>query len=137
MNEVRAIEILRSLVQGIDPSSGEELPPGTVLQQADVLRALLVGADALGQQVARASRRAQLPKNIGRTWSPEEQSNLITAFQAGEPVADLAAKHGRTLRAIEARLEVLGLISTTQRTTSDRFGPKQPSSKPRRKRVQK
>lgn len=126
MQEVRARQILQSLVQGLDPFNGHELPAGTVLQQADVLRALLAGVAALEQGVARASRRSQLPKNIGRAWGAEEQSQLIDAFQAGDSLADIATKHGRTLRAIEARLEKLGLISADQRTTQDRFGPRDP-----------
>lgn len=126
MQEQRARQILRSLVQGVDPFSGQELAAGTVLQHADVLRALLAGVVALEQGAARASRRAQLPKNIGRAWSAEEQSALIDAFQGGEILADVAIRHGRTLRAIEARLEKLGLITSDERTTRDRFGPRDP-----------
>jgi hypothetical protein len=126
MQEQRAREILHSLVQGIDPFNGEELPAGTVLQQAAVLRALLAGVAALEESSERASRRAQLPRNIGRTWNEEEQARLITEFQSGEPLPDIAIRHGRTLRAIEARLEKLGLITPTQRTTRDRFGPRNP-----------
>jgi transposase-like protein len=62
-----------------------------------------------------------LPRNIGRTWSADEQGDLVDAFQNGESVADIAAKHGRTVRAIEARLEKLGLLSAAERTTADRF----------------
>jgi DNA-binding NarL/FixJ family response regulator len=127
MKEQRARQILQSLVQGVDPLSGEELPAGTILQQADVLRALLAGAAALEEQAARASRRSQLPSNIGRTWSPEEQGRLLDAFQAGEALENIASRHGRTVRAIEARLEKLGLITADQRTTRDRFGPRDPS----------
>jgi hypothetical protein len=126
MQEIRARQILQSLVQGVDPFSGEELPESTVLQQAEVLRALLAGVAALEQGAARASRRATLPRNIGRSWSAEEQSALIDAFQSGEALAEIAARHGRTLRAIEARLEKLGLISAEERTTRDRFGPRDP-----------
>ena len=122
MQEQRARQILQSLVQGVDPFNGADLPAGTVLQQADVLRALLAGVAALEQLAARATRRAQLPQNIGRAWSEDEQSSLIDAFQAGEPLGEVATRHGRTLRAIEARLEKLGLISAGQRTTRDRFG---------------
>jgi len=99
-----------------------------VLQQADVLRALLAGVAALEQGVARASRRATLPRNIGRAWSADEQGALIDAFQSGEGLADIATRHGRTLRAIEARLEKLGLLSPEERTTRDRFGPRDPPS---------
>jgi hypothetical protein len=126
MHERRARQILQALIQGVDPFDGNELPSGTVLQQADVLRALLAGVAALEQDAARASRRAQLPKNIGRAWSEEENSRLVASFKAGENLGDIAARHGRTLRAIEARLEKLGLISAEERTTADRFGPNAP-----------
>lgn len=123
MQERRARQILQALIQGVDPFDGSELASGTVLQQADVLRALLAGVAALEQDAARASRRAQLPRNIGRSWSAEENSKLVASFHAGEELAEIADKHGRTLRAIEARLEKLGLISSEERTTTDRFGP--------------
>ena len=41
MQERRARQILQALIQGVDPFDGSELASGTVLQQADVLRALL------------------------------------------------------------------------------------------------
>ena len=121
MNEQRARHILQALVQGIDPMTGEELPPGTLLQHADVLRALLAGLTALEQNAARAQRRAQLPGNVGRAWTVEEEATLVAAFKAGEPPADIATRHGRTVRAIEARLERLGLLTPEQRTTNTSF----------------
>ena len=128
MQERRARQILQALIQGVDPFSGDELPEGTVLQQAEVLRALLAGVAALEQDAARASRRAALPQNIGWAWSAKEQAELLDAFQSGMSVEDIAARHGRTLRAIEARLEKLGLMSSEQRTTTDRFALNPPSS---------
>jgi hypothetical protein len=123
MQERRARQILQALIQGVDPFDGSELSSGTVLQQADVLRALLAGVAALEQDAVRASRRAALPRNIGRSWTEEENKRLVAAFQAGEKLGDVAVRHGRTLRAIEARLEKLGLLSGDDRTTRDRFGP--------------
>ncbi|HEY8510055.1 MAG TPA: hypothetical protein VIL32_16970 [Steroidobacteraceae bacterium] len=110
MRDDRARQILQSLIQGIDPFDGSELPTGTVLQQADVIRALLAGVGALEESAARAARRAQLPDNVGRTWTSEEQEALVSEFQSGMTPAEIAEKHGRTTRAIEARLEKLGLI---------------------------
>ena len=121
MKEQRARHILQALVQGIDPLTGEELAPGTVLQQADVLRALLAGVAALEQTAARAQRRAQLPGNVGRSWSADEESSLVTAFKAGDALAEIATRHGRTLRAIEARLERLGLLKPEERSTNNSF----------------
>jgi hypothetical protein len=94
-----------------------------VLQQADVLRAMLAGVAAMEQDAVRASRRAQLPRNIGRSWTDDENTKLVTAFKAGESLGEIATAHGRTLRAIEARLEKLGLLAAEERTTADRFGP--------------
>ncbi len=121
MMQTRARQILQSLIQGIDPVTGEELPRDTVLQHADVLRALLAGLSALEQTAARAQRRAQLPDNVGRAWTTEEESRLVAAFKSGESPTVIARKHGRTLRAIEARLEKLGLITPEERTTRGGF----------------
>lgn len=121
MREQKARQILQALIQGVNPFDGEELPQGSILQQADVLRALLAGVTALEEGEARAERRAQMPENMGRPWSAEEQEQLMTAFDAGEPLPEIAVRHRRTLRAIEARLEKFGVISADQRATRDRF----------------
>src|SRR6185312_6438821 len=121
MNQTRARQILQSLIQGIDPVTCEELPRETVLQHSDVLRALLAGLTALEQTAARAQRRAQLPDNVGRAWTTDEESRLVAAFKSGDSPIAIAHQHGRTLRAIEARLEKLGLMTAGQRTTRGGF----------------
>ena len=121
MMQARARQILQSLIQGVDPVSGEELPHETVLQHAQVLRALLAGLSALEQMSARAQRRAQLPDNVGQTWTSEEEGKLVAEFKRGDSPVTIARQHGRTLRAIEARLEKLGLITAQERTTRGGF----------------
>jgi hypothetical protein len=121
MQQTRAREILQSLIQGIDPLTSEELPRETVLQHAEVLRALLAGLSALEQTAAREQRRAQLPDNVGQAWTTDEEHKLVGAFKSGESPVAIAGQHGRTLRAIEARLEKLGLITAEERTTRGGF----------------
>ncbi len=116
-----AIDILNALIQGLDPHTGEPLPAESVLQRVQVLRALLAAVAALEQTAARAQRRAQLPDNVGHPWSELEETQLANGFRAGESPVDLAAKHRRTLRAIEARLERLGLLRPEQRLTRGGF----------------
>lgn len=121
MTHTRARQILHSLIQGIDPTTSEQLPHETVLQHADVLRALLAGLTALEQAAARTQRRAQLPGNVGQAWTTEEKSKLVGAFKSGDSPITIARQHGRTLRAIEARLEKLGPITADQRMTRGGF----------------
>ena len=121
MQQHKARQILQSLVQGIDPFNGEELAAGTVLQRAEVLRAMLAGAAALEESALRSARRAQLPANVGRPWSQEEDERLTRAAKGKEDLQVIAKRHGRTLRAIEARLEKLGLIAPAERLTRNGF----------------
>ena len=120
-NYQRSKQVLQALVQGIDPDKGTELPADTVLNRVDVVRALLAAIAALEAMTARAQRRAQLPQSVGKTWSEAEEQQLKEEFTADEPVQLIASKHGRTVRAIEARLERLGLLRPDQRTTSSLF----------------
>lgn len=114
-------KVLKALIAGLDPESAEPLPNESVLHQAEVIRALLAGLDALDQTAARALRRAQLPDNVGSAWTTEEESKLVASFKSGDSPEVIAQKHGRTLRAIEARLQKLGLITEAERTTRGGF----------------
>lgn len=116
----RSRQILQSIFQGVDPLTGAELPPIPLLQSPEVLRALLAGAEALAERAHRAERRASQPANMGKPWTQEEQDRLVAAFEKSTPLAELAVAHGRSLRAIESRLEVLGLLAPEERTTSNR-----------------
>ncbi len=131
MRDQRARQILNGLVSGVDPFTEQELAAGTVLQHPDVMRAMLAGCSALDERTARAGRRALQPRNIGKAWTPEEQERLTQAFKSGENLEQVAARHGRTVRGIESRLEILGLITSSQRTTENRFGAGQNEKVPR------
>ncbi len=113
--------VLKTLIEGREPGSGEPLPSDCVIHRANVLRALLAGLSAIEQAAAREHRRAQLPDNVGQTWTTEEESRLVARFKSGDSAMAIARQHGRTLRAIEARLERLGLITAEQRTTRGGF----------------
>jgi hypothetical protein len=120
-NYQRSRQVLQALVQGVDPETSAELPMDTVLNRVDVVRALLAAIEALDAVSARALRRAQLPGSVGKTWSDEEERQLKVEFAGGEPVPVIATKHGRTVRAIEARLERLGLLRADLRTKNNSF----------------
>lgn len=121
-NTTKAQEVLQALIQGNDPDTGTPLPRDSVLNRTEVLRALLAGLAALQALQIREQRRAQLPDNVGKSWTAEEQMALAADFKANVSVPDLAIKHDRTMRAIEARLEQLGLMKAEDRSTRGGFG---------------
>jgi len=121
MKAKQAKTILHALAQGKDPETSDALPKDSVLDKPTVIRALLTGVVALESIVNRESRRATVPSNIGKTWSEEERQKLIEEFQSGKQTVDIAKDHGRTVRAIELRLEAMGLITPEQRTTKHRL----------------
>lgn len=116
-----ARQTLQALVQGFDPISGAELPVATIVQEPEVIRALLAAIAALEADAVRTRRRAQLPRNVGRPWSAAEEERLTAEYRAGETLPAIAALHHRTVAAIEARLERLALITAEQRTTRNRY----------------
>jgi hypothetical protein len=113
--------VLRSLLGGVDPATGEVLAPVPLLQQPEVQRALLAAIGALESESSRTQRRASLPGNIGQPWTQGEEQQLAAAFKSGQALADIASRHGRSLTAIEARLERLGLLAPEQRVTRNRY----------------
>ena len=117
----RARTVIQSLVQGVDPETGDELPKNSIVNRIEVNRALSTGILAIDQIAARLVRRAQLPESVGKTWTEDEEQVLTDEFNAGDPTSLMATKHRRTIRAIEARLEKLGLITAGQRATSGSF----------------
>lgn len=120
-NYPKAKQVLDALIHGVDPDTGEELPSDAVSNRPDVLRALLTADVALDTVQARAQRRAQLPPSVGKTWDPKEEIQLTKEFEKGTPIPDIAARHGRTVRAIEARLVKLGLVPEDLRTATYSF----------------
>ncbi|HWC65914.1 MAG TPA: hypothetical protein VG777_07520, partial [Thermoanaerobaculia bacterium] len=67
------VSILRTLAEGFDPRSGDELPEGGPFSDPEVIRALLAGARALEEAPDSGSRRV-LPESAGRPWTAEEDA---------------------------------------------------------------
>jgi hypothetical protein len=55
------------------------------------------------------------------TSSDTEEQELKEEIARGEPITLIATKHNRTVRAIESRLERMGLLRPDERTTSGSF----------------
>lgn len=106
MEPDRAIEIVQSLADGVDPFTDGRFPASSPYQQADTVRALHLALEGLGK-LKRSTARKTGP---GRPWTEDEEKELVRQFDDKVDVEEIAAKHERTKGAIWARLEKLGHI---------------------------
>lgn len=111
MDESKALTIVSALANGVNPLTGEIFPTDSPYQAPDVVRALYSVLRALESSSHQRSRsREHLPANAGKPWSEEEDQRLLSEFDRGCPLVDLARAHERTLAGIQARLEKHGRL---------------------------
>lgn len=106
MDIIKAREIIRTLADGVDPTTGEVLPEESIYNSPDVIRALFVVLDATSPAQAYLNDPY---RNAGKPWTDAEDEKLHDEFISKIKISDIAKEHGRTNGAIESRLEHLGL----------------------------
>ena len=110
MELAKAIEIVKSLADGLDPTSHQPLISESVYQNTDTARALYTAVQVLEESRQREERKAQLPPNAGRAWDDAEDKQLCDEFHRAVAFDEMAQVHCRTRGAIIARLIKLGKI---------------------------
>jgi hypothetical protein len=114
MDESKALAILSTLANGVNPLTGEVFPPDSPYQTADVVRALFLASSLLESRAKpKARNTSTLPGNAGKPWTAEEDQMLLQEFDRGSPIAALAQTHGRTPAGIQARLEKHGRLQAS------------------------
>ena len=113
------LDILEALAHGADPETGEALPETSPYNAPHVVRALFLAIrelEAMRETKAKAQRRE--PARANEAWSAKEERELADAFDQGSAIAELATRHQRTPRAIEARLIRIGKLPPKELTPS-------------------
>ena len=117
----KAKEIIKTLADGMDPSTGEALPPASPCNDPIVIRGLFTILESL-----RAARRpkktieerqqenidAGRPKNVGLPWTDEMKVEVASRFRGGASVEDLSRSFERTRGSIVSELMKQGLIES-------------------------
>ena len=111
MNQSEALSVVRSLANGVNPESGEVFPADSVYQQAQTVRALYEAASALEIMEKRVRRMAQLPERTGEPWDENEDRKLLSGFDAGRGLPEIASAHQRTQTGVRARLIKYGRLA--------------------------
>jgi hypothetical protein len=120
MDETKALSIVSALADGVNPLTGEVFPQDSPYQTADVVRALFLVVRMLERRPKPRSR-ASTADNAGKPWSSDEDRRLLTQFDEGMSVPDLARNHLRTVAGIQARLERHGRITPAMNGSARRF----------------
>lgn len=111
MDSYQALNIVRSLANGVDPETGEVFPTESAYQRPQTVRALYEAATALERIERFERRKAQMPAKTGEPWSEDEDRKLLAAFDAGRELREIASAHERTMGAVRARLLKYGRIN--------------------------
>ncbi len=114
MDLEHAREILAALADGIDPISGEVLPPEDSCNTPEVIRALhtVLGETRITRIIKKeGSIERPFFENAGKPWTQEDDETLCTMFDEGSTRAEMSRYMKRTSGAIAARLVRLGKIT--------------------------
>ena len=110
MDTEKSLAIIRALSNGLDPNTGDEYPADSPYQRAETVRALFMAMQALERNKMANDRLRNLPGNAGNAWESAEDQRLITGYDAGKSITEIAVEHQRTELAISKRLIKLGRI---------------------------
>lgn len=117
MNESKAAEVLEYLLDGVDPCTGEILPPDHVCAEPTVIRALHTAISALrGENAAeKASGQAKAPPrnrsaklNAGRPWTKQDDEMLVDLYTNATPMEEICSLTQRRIHGVQKRLLYLG-----------------------------
>jgi len=108
MELAAAIQVIRSLANGVHPQSGTALEENSVCRAPEAIKAL---NRALAALVAQHDREQRRPAKTGQRWSHEEDQQVCEELRQGTDFNQIAKTHNRSLAAILARLVKLGKIA--------------------------
>ncbi len=116
-----SVEILKTLANGVDPTSGEVFPVESVYNHPEIIRALYNCLDFLAKSTKKARRTPEqrqqdnltngMPKNANMRWTDEAKAALAEQFNAAIMPAELATRFERSKTSIIAQLKAQGLIT--------------------------
>jgi len=112
MESHKALGIIESLADGVNPFTGEIFPEDSPYQNPEVIRALHKAVGPLEKTVQREKRRRSLPERAGEPWDDSESELLLKRFNGGVEISKIAKEHKRTTGAIKSQLLKLGKIPT-------------------------
>jgi hypothetical protein len=125
MDDQQALAIVSALANGAHPVTGEVFSADSPYQLPDVIRALFAAQHALAARIPsrapplhafKPSAVSVKSTNAGKPWSSDEDKQLLAAFDADQPLIEIARTHSRTVNGVRARLEKHGRLEPSVAT---------------------
>ena len=73
MDIVRAKEIIATLAEGVDPTTGEVLPDNSVCNKGEIVRAFYAVLIHLDEKKSKKN----MPANAGKPWTADMKKNFV------------------------------------------------------------
>lgn len=112
--------ILLQMLDGLDPTTGEVLPPDHLLNDATVIRALHTAVLALMDVRMPVNRNGRL--NAGRAWTEMDRDALAALSRSGASMEMMCEKLHRRQRGVERQLRDMGLPLPSTKKDARRAG---------------
>lgn len=106
MDITRAKEIISTLAEGVDPTTGEVLPDNSVCNKGEIVRAFYAVLNHLDEK----KPKKNIPANAGMSWTKEDEDLLVKLYHSGAAKRDICKTLQRTESGVAARLVHLGVI---------------------------
>lgn len=106
MDIMSAKEIIATLAEGVDPTTGEVLPDNSVCNKGEIIRAFYAILNHLDEN----KPKKNMPANAGKPWPKEDEDLLVTLYRSGTTKRDICKTLQRTESGVAARLVHLGII---------------------------
>lgn len=109
MDICTAAEVLRALLEGIDPETGEVLPEGHLVFEDTAQQALALAVEVLlsqnpaGQRLVNKSGHL----NAGRPWTKEDLAELRRLYESGVSIDEIARLTQRRVRGVRLQLNLM------------------------------
>jgi len=104
-------EVIQLLVDGVNPFSGEVFEYTHICKNIDIVHALEASVKALDKEIRREKRRNDLPPNAGKSWTEEEDDELLIKFNDGIEIKEIAEFFKRSVGSIRSRLLNMGILT--------------------------
>jgi len=113
-------EIIKTLAQGVHPTTGEVFPPESPYNDPKVIRALFSILEFVKyakkprksvEQMRRENLDLGRPRNAGLPWTEDDRAQTAAQFAAGTTIEELANTLERSRGAIHAELVRQGLVT--------------------------